>query len=278
MLDERVTKFVHDAVRIKAREFDQDLALRLQSIDTEYAKAGQFQGTARIVSYGQCLTREIRNRAHYVFIEIQRALTLHQLTFDDTTKSYLIGLLITEVRGQTTHLQRMLQERFGNAGDPLARALGIAQTQMNDECEHLNEKFTLEMGVRQIAAQAAADRRTTGNGGIIVHGSVGVLQTGASASATLMLNVGSDDRQAMLKALDLVTATLKDAAELNDEYRQQMLEVAEQAKSAAQQPRPNSPLLQGLFMVLCQTIQTLGSAAPAMAALRAAALPFGIML
>jgi hypothetical protein len=92
------------------------------------------------------------------------------------------------------------------------------------------------------------------------------------------MNVGAEDREGMLKALDLAAAAFRESRQLAAEHQRQMLEVIEQAKAAAQQSRPNSSLLRGLFTVICETLQTLAASEAAMAALRAAALPFGIAL
>lgn len=278
MLDDRITRFVSDTMRIRAREFDEDLAMRLSSIDTQAIKNGALESSGRIVTYAQVCCYDLRSRAQYLFIEIQRALGLYPQTLDDTLKSGLIGLLITEVRSQATRLQNLLKQRLGERPGPLAPHLGAAYSRLNDECEHLNGKYTLEIGAFMQASQQTKSRAGANDGSVIVNGTVGVLQMGASSSATLTINVGPDDREAMLKSLELAASTVKDAIQLGDEQRRQMLELIEQAGIAARQPRPNTALLHGMFTVLCQTIQTLGSSAPAIAALRVAALPFGIVL
>lgn len=60
--------------------------------------------------------------------------------------------------------------------------------------------------------------------------------------------------------------------------RVQMLDAVAQTRTAAQQPTPNPSLLRGMFFVLCESVQTLAAAGPAVTALKAAALPFGINL
>lgn len=270
MLDERVTRFVREALRIKALEFDQQLSIQLVQLDGQYLKAGQFQGSGRANAYALAIRQELRNRAQYAFIEVQRALALYPQVLDVATKSFLLGLHITEIRGQCTQLQLMLGKRLGQLG-------GGAIGQLNDECDHLRDKYTLEIDAFVQAATLRAGQKGEG-AGVVIHGSVGVVQTGAFASSTLTLNVGSEDCGAMMKALDLAAATIRDSQQLAEEHRQQTLELVDHLRSASQRPRPNPSLLRGMFIVLCETLQAIAASGPALAAIRAASLPFGIAL
>jgi hypothetical protein len=277
MLDERITQFVHEAVRIRAHEFDQELAMRLLSVDTEAALAGQPGGSGRAKGYSIELRQDLRNRAHYIFLEIQRALGQYPQPLNETVRNYLVGLHVTEVRSQCSELQRMLQERFRNAAAFGASPVDALCSQLNDECTHLREKYTLEIEVFW-RTQEQRSNPVAGPAGVVIQGNVGVVQTGAFASATVTQNVGAEDRAAMLRALNLVAATFRDSQQLADEHRRQVLEVVDQAKAATRQERPNPSLLLGMFAVICETLQTLAASQPAMPALRAAALPFGIAI
>lgn len=277
MLDERVTQFVQEAVRIRVREFDHDLAMRLLQADTDAVRAGQMGGSGRTNRYAVEYRQELRNRAQYVFLEIQRALGLYPQSFDGTLKNFLIGFHVTEVRRQCSDLQSMLDKRLGGSTAFGSSSLGALQGQLNDECSHLREKYTLEIGAFVQAALLRSNAAPEGNS-VVIHGPVGVVQTGAYASAVVPINVGANDRDAMAKALDLVSTTLRDSQQLAHEHRRQILAVVQEAKIATQHQSPNPSLLRGMFTVICETLQTLAATEPAMAAMRAAALPFGIAL
>jgi hypothetical protein len=277
MLDERITRFVQDAVRIRAREFNQDLATRLLQVDSDAAKAGQMGGSGRAKGYAVVFRQDLRNRAHYIFIEIQRALGLYPQLMDETLRNYLVGLHFTEVRKQCNALHNLLEQGLGKSAAFGDSSLGSLLSRLNDECAHLQEKYTLEMGAF-FQASLRSKPVPESNGSVVINGPVGVVQTGAYASATLIVNVGVEDRGAMIMALEMVASTFRDSQQLADEHRRQMLEVVDQAKVATQQQLPNPTLLRGMFTVVCETLQTLAASQPAMAALRAAALPFGIAL
>jgi hypothetical protein len=156
LLDERITRFVSDGVRFKSLEFDQELAASLLEIDTGFARAGQFRSGLRVANCLQRYRQDLRRRAEYVFGEIKRALELYPRTPDNTLKNNLVGLLFTEIRGQATHLQRTLQERFSNAQVDLGRAYD----DLNTDCTHLTEQFSREIGALVDAATSAeAERR-----------------------------------------------------------------------------------------------------------------------
>jgi len=247
--------------------------MRLLSVDTEAALAGQAGGSGRAKGYSVELRQDLRNRAHYIFLEMQRALNLYPQPLDESVRNYLVGLHITEVRAQCTELQRKVQERFKNAAAFGTSPVNSLCSQLNDECAHLGEKYTLEIGVFW-QTQAQRSQPVAGTAGVVIQGNVAVVQTGAYASSTVTVNVGTEDRDAMLKALDRVSAQIKYSKQLADEHRRQVLEVVEHAKQATRQERLNPTLLLGMFTGICETLQTLAASQLAMAALRAAALPW----
>jgi hypothetical protein len=92
------------------------------------------------------------------------------------------------------------------------------------------------------------------------------------------MNIGANDRDVLLAALELVAGALRDARELASDHRAQLLDVVATARTTVQQPAANPSMLKGMFLVMCETLQTIAAARPAMDALRTAALPFGITL
>lgn len=279
MLDERVSRFVQDAVRVKSHEFDQDLLVRFAQADSTAVAAGQFNGTGRINHYMQLCRQELRNRAQYIFLEIQRALGLYPQLLADALKKELVRLLTIELHNQCAVVQRLLHQGLGLSKVPnIATAPGGLNTQLGDELRHLNEKYTLEMGAFIQTATQRSEAVNREDRSVVIHGPVGVLQTGDYSTSTMTVNLGAGDREAMSKALDIAANTLANSQHLAAEHRREMLEVVDHLREAISQQRPNQSFIRGMFTVLCSTLQTLASCEPAMNALRAAALPFGIVL
>ena len=268
-LDANVAAHVDDATRIKAREFDEALAMRFMVIDTEFAKAGGMGGGRHTIQYVVACRESLRARADYVYFEIQRALALDPQPYDAKLYDELRQLHKEQLAREYASLTQTLAKRAGS------RAHIPLEGPLDDELNRLESKYALEIGVfvkaatRRTAATAAA-------GDVHIYGNVGALMTGSHASAVVTMNVGADGREALSKALDLVAATIRDNQQLAEEAKRQLAGAIEQARAAGDSQPPNPSILRGMFTVLCETLQTLSAAGPAIAALRAAAQPFGI--
>jgi hypothetical protein len=267
-LDENVTAHVSDAMRIKAREFDEALALRFMDIDTQSMKSGGMGGSRHTLQFIVACREDLRNRANYIFAEIQRALSLYPQQNDEQLLENLRALFKAVLGRQVSSLDGTLSARTGS------RAHIPVTGQLDEEFQRLDSKYTFELGNFLIAASRSRTGPT--QGGIHIHGNVGSLLTGMYASAVVEMNIGDDSREALEKALDLVAATIRDNHQLAAEARRQLAEVVELARASGKAQPPNPSILRGMFTVLCETLQTLGAAAPALAALREAAQPFGI--
>jgi hypothetical protein len=267
-LDANVTSHVDDAVRIKAREFDEALAMRFLDIDSKLAMAGASGGSRHTLQFIVACRESLRSRADYIFYEIQRALALDPQPFDATLYDNLRALHKKLLGAQCTSLEETLVKRSG------ARAHISVKGQLDEERERLESKYALELGVFVRAARRPA--APTGHSDVHIHGNVGALLTGSHASAVVTMNVGDDSREALCRALDLAAAAIRDSQQLAEEAKRQLTGVIEQARAAGTAQPPNPSILRGLFTVLCETLQTLADASPAMAALRVAAQPFGI--
>lgn len=276
MLDPKITRHVETALQLKSSEFDRAIRSRIAE-----AGRGADRGNSRtILRYGQEFSAELDRRALYVFDEIKRALQLHPQQLDETLGNWLGGLHFTETRKQCTELQRFVGERFDT---PAVQAFGPSPAPrlsgpLNEQCNRLGEKYAFEIS-NHLHELRQAQQRPPGAAPVTIHAThIGAVQTGPNATAQVTMNVGGSDREALLAALEMAAGALRNAHELADAQRAQLLDVIAQARTTAQQPAANPSMLRGMFLVLCEALQTLAAARPAMDALRAAALPFGITL
>lgn len=291
MLDPLITQHVEETMRLKAGDFDRGIRHSLAETvggsykDVAAAANASIRAAAR---QRQIFSEELDRRGQYVFEEIKRALKLYPQSFDDILGSWLAGLHFTETRKQCTELQRLQAEPTDRQDTPIIKLprslmpptqLSIANM-LNEQCDQLCALIANEIRVhvRSLRQQPAAPAPTST---IInnIHGThIGSVQTGPNSSAHVTMNVGSSDREALLAALELIASALHNAQELADARRTELIDVIAQARTVAHQPAPNPSLLRGMFLVLCETLQTIAAARPATDALRAAALPFGINL
>lgn len=278
MLDQRAIDFLQNAVQARAVELDEQLHIRLRDITTEFALAGQASGSRMYAISGQEIAKELRRRAQLVFAELQRAVGLFPPASLAGLHGDLNAAFINALRPQWTHLNDLAAQRLKGGASYGAQMLGGIHGQINDEHTRLCDMYPkVELLAFAEALKQRRDASGTAAGGIVVNGNIGVFQTGSDATATVQMNVSGEDRQSLTAALDLVARVFTESRQLAHEQQRQLLEVVSAAKAAAQSTQPNETLLRGMFVVICETLQTLASAEGAMTALRTAAFPFGIV-
>lgn len=122
--------------------------------------------------------------------------------------------------------------------------------------------------------QGAASSSSTYN----FYGNVGAFQTGPGASANIIQNLGSEDKDALLNALNLVRDTLTLVRDLAAEQKDELLQMVDDSVKEVKSTNPNNTKLRTILTAIATTIQTVGSAQPAYQALKTALLPLGITL
>lgn len=107
---------------------------------------------------------------------------------------------------------------------------------------------------------------------------VGAFQLGAGAVATVIQTVQSADREALMKALDLLRDTILREDKIVTFDKIEVLELIEDGKVEVQKPKPNGTKLTSIMNTVSNAIQTVGTLQSAYQMLKASLLPFGIML
>ncbi len=107
---------------------------------------------------------------------------------------------------------------------------------------------------------------------------VGAIQTGPGATANVVQNLAPQDKETLIKALDLVRDALSDVGELPGNPKGEIVELVEDAKSEASKSIPNQSRLRAILATVASAVQTVGSLQPAYQALKAALLPLGTIL
>lgn len=279
MLDQRVTDFIHNAVAAKAPGLDAKLHVRLRDIGNVSTQHGQYGGSRMYVQFGTEYAQELGQRAELVFEQMKRALAAFPPASLDSLHADLQAALLTELGHQRTHLNGLAQGnvRAGAAFGDDGR--GGIHLRVNEEHGRLCDQYAK---VDLLEYVVALKRQGTATGQsantLVFNAPVGTVQTGANATAHVVMNLGADERKALVDALEVVARIIRDSQQLAHEQQREVLEIVATAQMAAQAKQPNERLLRAMFPVICETLQTLADIGPAMAALSAAALPFGIYL
>lgn len=110
------------------------------------------------------------------------------------------------------------------------------------------------------------------------HGNVGAVQTGASAVAHVIQNIGTEDRAALLEALAQTQAVIAADKSLPALQREELVAVAEKCAAEVSSENPNNTMLFTLLVTLGTAVQSIAAAQPAYESLKVAVLALGITL
>ncbi len=280
MLDQRITNFASNSVAGRSIELDEALHVRLGEIRDGAIKTGAYAGSRMFLAYGSEICAELRRRAQLIFSELQRAIALYHPSSLDTLHQDLAEAFSVLLKHQASQLDVYIRAHMGtpaNRGD--AGFLAMME-RFDAELTRLVSHFeNVELlGYVEAARQRAQQVASSPGAGVTIYGTVGAVLTGSQATAMVSISVGNEDREALMRALELCTRLINESQQLAAEHRRQMLEVIEQSRTVARADKPNSSMLRGMFSVLTDTLQTLAASGPAMDALRAAALPFGVAI
>lgn len=94
----------------------------------------------------------------------------------------------------------------------------------------------------------------------------------------MVQTVGSEAREALLHALDLVQQSLASGEEPASYSKEEVLDLVKEGQTELEKAKPNGIRLRAILTAVATTIQTVGSLQPAYQALKTALLPLGILL
>jgi hypothetical protein len=118
----------------------------------------------------------------------------------------------------------------------------------------------------------------SGQGFVKIYQSVGIIQTGAGASASLSIRLGGEERREIETAIEAVREALEQSASLSPAERTQSLDLVSDVKKELQAEQPNRYRIRGALAALATTIQTLSAVPQAYRLLKGAAALVGLDL
>ena len=110
------------------------------------------------------------------------------------------------------------------------------------------------------------------------YGSVGAVQTGYYSTANIVQNISSEDKKALINAIEEVKHALENITEITESQRNELLEIAEESKEQIQSKSCNKTKLFNMLYTLAISIQAFANARPAYNTIKSALVSFGISL
>ncbi|MGH8610489.1 MAG: hypothetical protein ACREYF_00185 [Gammaproteobacteria bacterium] len=156
------------------------------------------------------------------------------------------------------------------------RTVELAYAQAGDRL--MPEVDLFVAGLRADRERSEKEKATVIHYNITVTGPGNVVQTGNQATANVQQVITANDSQMLVDALARVLTFLEQTADLPDQQKRELVEVAKEASAEAKKDTPNRTKLAGLLGVLSGTIQALKAAKDVYDLLKTAAGPFGINL
>jgi hypothetical protein len=184
----------------------------------------------------------------------------------------LAAELKAAIRAQTEEHYRKIGEtqedyerRIGSAGDQLWKARELALAQVDAEVD---------------LAVASLERRAAREGGSVYqfYAPVGAVVSGSGASASVVQNIGGQEKAELIGALDRILEAITRAEELRDQPKEDLIDLVREARGELDRPKPNGLRLASVLVGVGQAVQTIGSVDSAYQALKAAAALAGLQL
>ncbi|MBN2108787.1 MAG: hypothetical protein JW832_15280 [Deltaproteobacteria bacterium] len=149
---------------------------------------------------------------------------------------------------------------------------------LDDKLKYIIKKHDVEIDLYVDSLKQLKERGDTAAPQYNFYGNVGAVQTGASSAANVIQNLGQEDRNELITALELVKESLTTIQEIGEARRVELIEIAQECLQQSNTGSPNNTKLMAMLNLLGITVQSFASAQPAYQALKAALIPLGITL
>lgn len=272
MLSETFKERAARLIEVGLMERRRQLPYSLANIDQAAIAAGSYQSSTRYIGIHRVATQELQTRAIIVWRALVRVHQTLGKTFADTLAEDFKSMFASYLGDIQTELEAVLAEKIKD--EKLLQRLTLNEAVSDSRSKHNIEIDLYADDLREHSPKSASTSLThTYN----FYGAVGTVQTGAGAQASVVQNLGADEKQAILLALKEV----RKAVEAENEFgvqQAELIEITEECTALTQTDNPNNSKLRALFDVLASSIQTVASAKPAYETMKTALLPLGITL
>lgn len=277
MLDSRATKLAWDRIEIAVEERWTPLGMQASEITAEFAKGGGFDSSRMQVYILELYKNELDIQASMAWGRLREVLATVGVGQLDHLAVDLKAFMDDAIKWITSGLSDRLHQLsfFGqdkrSAIDPLKR-LDEAKT-------HAIRKVHSEIDLF-VAGLEQVTRRAQGSGDTHVNiygGQVGILQTGASSTASMTVQLDNTSKQEIARTLDTVEKMVGEAMHVPFN-RAEISEMARECKSELEKHEPNVSRLRSLMVGIATSIQTVASLRPAYDAIKGGLALIGVTL
>lgn len=273
MLSEKFLDRVGRLIDVGLAERRKQLPMEIMRVKSEFSARGVLHSSMYVLKIKELCEREIEIRTAIIWrsmVRILRAGAEEYGGLSDALKRFIYDQIDLAFDELTGILSQNLMGMMTLDKVPLDDARNHAIATHDIEIDLFVDSLTFTEDGQASAASSATNYN--------FYGSVGAVQTGDKASASIVQNLGASDVDAIRDALALARGAMLAATEIGERPRTELINVIDEATGELSSATPNSTKLNSLLLTIATTIQTMASAKPAYQALKGALLPLGITL
>jgi hypothetical protein len=276
MANREALVIVDRMVRVQFEERSEQLRRDIQLAVNQMTMKG-VRGSSLVQRVHDICARDIEIRTLILWQTIRRVLgdvgAQPSVSLADELKDAIRGYV-----GQITKFPTEQLERVASNAGFQASSLIDARNRAIEKVFAEIDLFTLSLLSRAEAKKESQKGDAFQPRFYISQSTIGSIQTGPSATATVVMNIGSEQREELLRALDLLKQELSTVDDIPGHSKEEVSEIAEELENELQKDKPNRIRISTLFTSVATAIQTLGSLQPAYQAIKSALGAIGISL
>jgi hypothetical protein len=273
MLDARIRTLAREGIEIAVEERWAPLEMEVSKASSEFATAGRAGSGSMYLHIFELYQNELDIQVSMAWGQLQKVLATVGIGSMDHLATDLKAFMAETFEWITSGLCDRLRH------SPFLRQGRDHVVRFDERKAHAIRKVYSEVDLFVAGLEQAA--RVAQNGGathVNIYGSqVGILQTGASSTASMTVHLDSTSKQEITKALNTVEKALGEAAHVPFD-RGEISEMIRESQSELDKPRPNVSRLRSLMQGVATSIQTVASLRPAYDAIKGGLALLGVTL
>ena len=275
MLDSRIAEHARAAIRPVLEERREELRESVQIALNDLGLKGQGRSGAVGTTVGKLYAHEADAVTLIAWQRLWRVISTLEVPVDTLTREDLKDTIRTETNDYIMALPSLLRGHLhravGGTGD------GDALEALNNAILRARRKIDAEIDLF-VASARRPESMSAAAPVFHIYSPVGTIQTGESATASVVQYLGADDQQALVSALIRLHDDLARLGNADIPRRTELMEMTGTAKAELEKPKSNGLMLISMLSALASAIQTVGALQPAYETLKAVAGSAGIRL
>ena len=277
MLNLKVTELARNMIQVQFDERRKQLRQDIMRVKNEIAIRGMLRSSMTLSRICDLYINEIQIRASIVLKVFIRILS---------TEVYPSEELASDLKSE---MEKYLFDILSELNKDLHKTVGSIKSVVTDEqvdklldsaYGHALKKIGTEIELFVLSLSRAKEREGQSGSSQAIYNfysPVGAVQTGPGATATVTQNLNSENREALLYALDDIKKYLESEENL-DFPKEEILELVDESCVELKKPNPNGMRLRAVLTTVAITIQTVGSLQQAYQVVKSALSLFGVYL